>query len=165
MVSDVTCSRLRRVFVGGPIQHASSQRGVFTALRELITAILAELDDHGYQIFSAHRTEAFGLETAKFSSNEITTRDFQWMKDCEIFVAILPTYHKGAFRTDGTHMELGWASAMGKPIIAVVPLPLPESYTHLLRGLGAVARVDFVDIHAVQERPWILRTLLERQLE
>ena len=165
MVRQAPSSRSRRVFVGGPIQHVKLHSDLCTSLRNLITSVLYELEGDGYQIFSAHRAEAFGLDTDKFSSHEIAMRDFQWMRSCESFVAILPTGRDGAFRTDGTHIELGWASAMGKPIVAVVPLPLPESYTHLLRGLGAVARVDFVDIREVQARPRILNRVLKRQLQ
>ena len=156
-------SRIRSVFVGGPIQHAILQGEYPDPLRLLITSILSILESGGYEVFSAHRVESFGLGREKFSSDEIAKRDFEWMNRCESFVAILPADRNGVLRTDGTHVELGWASALGKPIVAVVPLPLPENYGHLLRGLGAIAHVDFVDISEVHKHPAALRKVLERQ--
>ncbi|MEK6288611.1 MAG: nucleoside 2-deoxyribosyltransferase [Acidobacteriota bacterium] len=156
-------SKPRNVFVGGPIHYAISQDTYDAPLRALITSILSVLEGGGYEVFSAHRAEAFGLDREKFSSHEIAMRDFDWMKRCESFVAVLPAGRDGVLRTDGTHVELGWACALGKPIVAVAPLPLPESYGHLLRGLESIARVVFVDIREVQKCPAVLREVLERQ--
>jgi hypothetical protein len=155
-------SRTRKVFVGGPIRDAISGNGYDAVLRVLITQILSLLDDAAYEVFSAHRAESFGLVHGQ-SSHEIAKRDFDWMNRCDTFVAVLPPDHNGVMRTDGTHVELGWASALGKPIVTVAPLPLPATYGHLLRGLPAIARVEFVDIREIQERPGVLQEVIERQ--
>lgn len=155
-------SRTRKVFVGGPIRDAISQKGYDVALRKLIIDVLSVLEDAAYEVFSAHRAEDFGLDRSQ-SSHDIACRDFDWMKRCDIFVAILPPGQNGVLRTDGTHVELGWASALGKPILAVAPLPLPPSYGHLLRGLSDIARVDFIDICEVQKCPSVVQEVLERE--
>lgn len=155
-------SNIRRVFVGGPIVHAISQDGYAPPLRALITSVLSTLEEGGYEVFSAHRAEGFGLKSEEFCSHEIAIRDFDWMNRCECFVAILPPGHGGVLRTDGTHVELGWASALGKRIVAVVPLPLPENYGHLLRGLDVIARVNFVDLYDVENHPSVLLEVLEQ---
>jgi nucleoside 2-deoxyribosyltransferase len=156
-------SNIRHIFVGGPIVHAISQHGYDAQLQALVMSILASLEEGGYEVFSAHRAEVFGCNSEKFCSREIVVRDFDWMSRCESFVAILPPARGGVLRTDGTHVELGWASALGKQIIAVAPLPLPENYGHMLRGLDMIARVNFVDIYEVQKRPAILREMLGQQ--
>lgn len=162
MDRELQSSKIRSVFVGGPIIHAISQGKYDAPLQILITSILSALEDGGYKVFSAHRAEDFGLDSKKVNSCEIVVRDFDWMNRCDAFVAILPVGRDGAFRTDGTHVELGWASALGKSIVAVAPLPLPESYGHMLHGLGTFLRVAFVDIREVEKCPAVLREVLER---
>lgn len=120
------------------------------------------LEDNGYEVFSAHRDEEFGLERGKFSPQEIAMRDFDWMNRCACFLAILPISNEGILRTDGTHIELGWASALGKPIILVAPLPLPESCGQLLRGMAAIASITFINIREFQTQPDVLLEALDR---
>jgi len=160
---ELQLSQTHRVFVGGPIKHAIQQGDYDEELRVLILSVLSSLTNDGCEVFSAHLTEGFGLDSSATTSYEITRRDFDWMRRCDIFVAILPAGLDGALRTDGTHVELGWASALSKPIVAVVPLPLPENYGHLLHGLECIAKVCFVDISDVQKDPTALTKVVKQQ--
>ena len=68
------------------------------------------------------------------------------MLQCDLFVAILPLDADGnVIHSGGTSIELGWASAMGKPIILVCD-PAPK-YSHLVIGLDAVAKLTKIDIN------------------
>jgi nucleoside 2-deoxyribosyltransferase len=135
------------VFVGGPIQHAIGPDKVFHApTRSVIETSTAVLRDHGYRVLSAHEHENFGEMDVSGKFQWVCSRDFQWMLQCDVFVAVLPLDENGkAIYSAGTSVELGWASAMGKPIVLVCdPAPI---YSHLVIGLDAVARVTKVDIN------------------
>jgi nucleoside 2-deoxyribosyltransferase len=163
MERKIRSAKLRKILLGGPIRHAVLAGEFDPSLLVLVTSLLDTLESSGWEVFSAHRAEGFSIESEKFCSQKIVTRDFDWMKRCDLFVAILPPGPEGVLRTDGTHVELGWASALGKPIIAVVPLPIPETYGHMLRGLGSIAQVDYINILDVQKRPEVLREALQRR--
>jgi len=161
----VKANNTRRIFVGGPIKHAISQDEYDQELRMLITLVLSNLENEGYEVFSAHLAEGFGLVDTQPSSSDVILRDFGWMKKCDTFVAVLPAGSEGVFRTDGTHVELGWASALNKPIVALVPLPLPKNYGHFLRGLDSIAKVSFVNIAEVQINPSVLIKAVNEQYQ
>lgn len=135
------------VFVGGPIQKAVSPDGSFHALtRSAIETAIDGLRKRGYRVLSAHEYENFGEMDVSKKFQEVCSRDFQWMKQCNVFVAVLPVDENGkVVYSTGTFVELGWASAMGKPIVIVCdPAPI---YSHLVIGLDAVARVKKIDIN------------------
>lgn len=145
--------RQRSVFVGGPIVHALGDGEFAPGLRRLISELADAFERSGWEVLSAHRVEGFGDRSASFTSEEIVTRDFDWMNRCDVFVPVLPADAGTALRTDGTHVELGWALALGKPVVAVMPSPLPAGYGHMLRGLKTFPRVASVDLAAAEARP------------
>lgn len=151
MMSQVTSKRT--VFVGGPIQYAFDRDGSFNAyLKSQILAALAAFETAGFETFSAHRTESFGeMDTASLQK-EVCKRDYLWMQACDCFVAVLPAGPDGTpVRTEGTAVELGWASAFGKKIVI---LQTPGcAYSHLVAGLPAVADATYLDINAVSQNP------------
>jgi len=135
------------VFVGGPIQYATHADGSFhTGARSTIELIVQSLVGSGHRILSAHFHERFGKKDVTGESQHVCSRDFRWMQQCDVFVAVLPLdAHGNVIHSAGTAVELGWASALGKPIVLVCD-PAPK-YSHLVIGLGAVARVMQVDIN------------------
>ncbi|MDX6648236.1 MAG: hypothetical protein QOJ97_187 [Solirubrobacteraceae bacterium] len=152
------------MFVGGPIQNAMGANGRFdAALRRTIECALDALEQDGFRVFSAHRVERFGDEDVTGRSGQIATRDFGWMNACDAFVAMLPGDVDGTpYRSEGTCIELGWASAMGKPIILVTT---PHAtYSHLILGLGAVARVAWLTAAELQQDPTALAAVVHRAL-
>lgn len=140
------------VFVGGPIQYALGPNGEFDArLREIQDTVITILQDAGFRLLSAHRFEMFGEMDTVGREHEVCARDFTWMRQCDIFVAVLPCDHVGTpVRTDGTCVELGWAAALEKPIIVINSAG--GEYSHLVAGLGAVASVHHVDIEHVMAK-------------
>lgn len=145
------------VLVGGPIQHAILESGFVGHLRDAITAAVHTATENGANVFSAHVAEKFGAETASFTPEQVAVRDFHWMKRCDVFVAILPVLEDQTLgRTDGTHVELGWATALERPVVLVTEQPFVESASHLLKGLHRVGRVRAVDFDEFQEKPSLL---------
>lgn len=135
------------VFVGGPIQNAIGPDGVFyTEVRQLIESVLEVLKKANYRIISSHIYEDFGKMDVSGKYQEVCFRDYQWMRECDLFLAILPLDSEGkVISTSGTSVELGWASALGKPIILVRD-PAPK-YSHLVAGLDVVTQVTEVYIN------------------
>ncbi|MFI5753378.1 nucleoside 2-deoxyribosyltransferase [Streptomyces sp. NPDC051644] len=142
------------VFVGGPIQHAILKNGFANDLESAITKAIGTVKEHGGNVFSAHVVEKFGAETAAFTPEQVSVRDFRWMKKCDVFVPVLPVLEDGILRrTDGTHVELGWATAMGRPIVLITKQPFAESASHLLKGLHQVGFVQAIDFEEFAEKP------------
>src|SRR5262249_35932937 len=109
---------------------------------------------HEIEVFSAHLVEDFGAATPEWRPDSIARRDFEWMTSCDVFVALLPgDRHGNLARTDGTHVELGWASALGKPIILVMDAGVEEQQSQLLGGLGAVAPVHRAHLRDMAYEP------------
>lgn len=132
---------LHCVFVGGPIQNAIGPDGVFNAeIRHLIESVSKALKKANCHIISAHVYENFGEMDVRGKFQDVCARDYQWMRECDLFLAILPLASNGkVICTSGTFVELGWASAMGKPIVLVRD-PAPK-YSHLIEGLDVVTQV------------------------
>jgi hypothetical protein len=141
------------VFVGGPIQHAIEADGFYSPLRLALQGIIEAVEKANGTVFSAHITEKFGVDTALYSSRQVSVRDFDWMQRCDVFVPVLMARGNTLLRTDGTHVELGWASALRKPILLVTQQPLVSSASHLLHGLPAIADVSLLDVTLVAQSP------------
>lgn len=127
-----------RVFVAGPFKAlVDSTTGTMHAPdRGRLTALMERLEHDGYQVDNAHRREQWG---AAFLSPEQCTRlDFEEISASDVLVAF-----PGAPPSPGTHIELGWASALGKPIVAVVETG--QDHAFLVRGLHVVADVTYVE--------------------
>ncbi|MDC9588390.1 nucleoside 2-deoxyribosyltransferase [Xenorhabdus sp. XENO-10] len=147
-----------KVFIGGPIQHALKLKTLDNNLQTHLKTAIHQLESLGTEVFSAHRAEQFGKITHLFTPEEVSQRDRQWMEQCDIFVAILPVcpQQKKLIRTDGTHIELGWASALKRPIILVTEKPFDDSASHLLKGLSAIAQVHHIPLNDFEYDPAIL---------
>lgn len=145
------------VFVGGPIQYAIVESGFVGPLRNTITTAIRTATDNGANVFSAHVVEQFGAQTASFTPEQVSVRDFRWMNKCDVFVPVLPLMEDLTLRrTDGTHVELGWATALGRPIVLITKQPFAESASHLLKGLHRVGDVQIIDLDDFTEKPGLL---------
>lgn len=149
-----------KVFIGGPIQYAIADGEFQRELQVLIEEVLNSIERAGYQVLSAHRFERFGELDVDGQHFEVTQRDFAWMQSCDVFMAILPNEGPGAsIRTDGTCVELGWASSLGRPIIIV--RDLDTEHSHLVKGLGSVARVEEIALSTVLQDPEVAVSAIE----
>lgn len=143
-----------KVFVGGPIQHALDGTHFDERVKQIILFIIDRLREANCLISSAHLLERFGLDTADLNPDEVARRDFRLMQECDFFVAVLvPADGEGILRTDGTHVELGWASAMQKPVIIVTMQQCMPHLSHLVRGLNQITGVRFLDLERIYGEP------------
>jgi len=156
----------KTVVIGGPIQHASGDAGHFNRhLKRLILYVATILEKASYRVLSAHIAEDFG-NLALVDSAELVLRDYGWMQLCDVYIALfIKNYSQQYIRSDGTHVEIGWASAMHKPIILLGDDVPSKENSHLVRGLGAISHVRFVSIADVERDPDILLTIVQNALE
>lgn len=143
-----------KVFLGGPIQFMIEDPVLLERMKRAVRRLVRTLQDAGMEVFSAHLVESFGATTADWQPHSIAERDLDWMRRCDVFVALLPSDGTGDLgRTDGTHVELGWASAMSKPIVLVTESRLAHRYSQLVQGLHAVASVRRVELDELLGAP------------
>jgi hypothetical protein len=158
--------RKTSIFIGGPIQWACSAGGFEHWLQQRILRVIQTLRGVGHRIYSAHLVEEFGDKTRQWTPRQVAARDYHWMQCCDVFVAVLPQNEQGeVFRTDGTHIELGWASALGKPVLLIACNPISEGYSHLVRGLSEVTRLEVLDGREAHEEPAKVAEAVERLLD
>ncbi|MFI9010013.1 nucleoside 2-deoxyribosyltransferase [Actinosynnema sp. NPDC053489] len=145
------------LFVGGPIQHALSPDGFTSDLERTLKLVMETLREYGANIYSAHTVEHFGDRTAHYTPEQVAARDLRWMSKCDVFIPVLPVTEDGVLmRTDGTHVELGWATALGRPIVLITQQPIVESASHLLKGLHRVGDVQLLDVERFAQAPFLL---------
>lgn len=140
------------IFVGGPIQHAMDGGSFNPELRRLIAAVIAELGERGARIVSAHVAEEFGAaDQSQFTPASVSLRDWAWMRECDVYVALWPTDAEGELiQSAGTAIELGWASATRKPVVIALNDDTPHQYSHLVHGLANLTKVVYVSLAGAQ---------------
>ena len=123
--------RLKSVFVAGPfIGVIDPETG---RMRErdqhLIESLVEHFADGGAEVYNAHRRELWGVKLMQ--PLEYTRLDYEGVAACDVFVV-----QPGAPASLGTHVELGWASALGKPIVLLLD---PEAtYAGMVLGLASL---------------------------
>lgn len=137
--------RTHSVFIGGPIQHALEDGRVSEDLARLLSDLMSGFEKRGHEVYSAHAAEKWGRETDRYSPEEVTHRDYHWMRSADVYLCCLPLRRDGAiWHSGGTHVELGWASALSVPALILWEPSAAVRYSHLLRGLHAVATVEYL---------------------
>lgn len=111
---------MARVMVCGPFsglirpQHDGGYK-FSDDIKPRIDAIHRLLEREGYEVLSAHRADHYGELPW---DEDFVLRDLQWAKNCDAQLVLLPSDLEGnIIRSDGTMIELGFATALGKPII------------------------------------------------
>lgn len=157
------CLQGRTVFLGGPIQYATVKNGFDPMLATTIKTIVQKLQASGVKVRSAHVAEQFGQIDMTGQDRYVTQRDYTWAQQCEAYICLLPDDGAGRpYRSDGTCIELGWISAMGKPILIITALGVTQSF--LMSGLGAIAPVLHLSLQDVEESPERLTSYLHLML-
>jgi nucleoside 2-deoxyribosyltransferase len=134
----------RSVFVAGPFKNAIDPVTglVNTHLRSRLEAVLEYFDAANYRIYNSHRRESWGAAILK--PEQCTKLDYDEISDADLFVAF-----PGEPASPGTHIEMGWASSLGKPVILIVDGL--ESHSFLVRGLHTVATTQYIDAHEIPQ--------------
>lgn len=65
------------------------------------------MEERGYAVHNAHKREKWGREF--MTSEQCTEIDFVEIDKCDLFIAF-----PGKPASPGTHIEIGWASALKK---------------------------------------------------
>ncbi|ARE20924.1 nucleoside 2-deoxyribosyltransferase [Lactococcus lactis] len=119
-----------KILLGTPITGILNDKSKKRCLEreKFICEFINVLRSQGHEVFCAIEIEKFG---EKIAPGEICTqRDFEAMKKCDVYVA---------FPNDsyGCAVELGWASAFGKPIFLAINNAFGVK-TPLYEGLGMI---------------------------
>lgn len=132
----------RKAFLAGPFKGIlDPETGTVRAFeRERYEALISCLESRGYDVHNAHKRESWGA--TMMTPQECTKLDYEHIRDCDLFVAF-----PGAPASPGTHIELGWASALGRPMILLLE---QGSYAFLVQGLHVVGDVRYVDMPATE---------------
>ncbi|EDN71333.1 cytidine deoxyribosyltransferase [Beggiatoa sp. PS] len=156
-------SSIKKVFLGGPIQYAlRNSSGFDQELKKLISSLLNELQIGGFKVFSAHQVEQFGKVDMSEQSVEVTLRDFHWMHDCDAYICVLPSdINNKPYRSDGTCIELGWASALQKTILIIYSPDV--NYSHLINGLHSITKVHYLSVEQVIQNTSLICTTLQEK--
>ncbi|MFY1831981.1 nucleoside 2-deoxyribosyltransferase [Myxococcus fulvus] len=125
------------VFLGGPFKSlVSPETGVMREQdQDRFMQLIHGLEGRGLRVFNAHRRESWGREF--LAPEECTRLDFEEIRSSDAFIAF-----PGAPASPGTHVEIGWASALRKPLILF--LEGGKEYAFLVRGLHAVGNVRYL---------------------
>lgn len=137
----ITPDSRRTAFLAGPFKAIVDQEtGVMRTFdRDRYEALINHLETCGYDVHNAHKREAWG---ANFLSPEECTRlDYEQIRDCDLFVAF-----PGCPASPGTHIEIGLAAALGKPMMLL--LEEGHTYAYLIQGLHTVGAVTYVSMPA-----------------
>lgn len=139
------------VFLAGPFKSlVNAETGSMDdEHKRVFVGLIAFFEDRGYAVHNAHKREAWGEQF--MAPEECTKVDFEEISSCDHFVAL-----PGQPASPGTHVEIGWASALGKPLTLL--LEENKEYAFLVRGLLAVADVRIV---CFADPPECLRKLAE----
>lgn len=150
-----------KVFVCGPLTEALNGQELDKGLRGFLELVHETLERVGMKVFSAHRDEGWGEDEPP--PEIVAKRDSAWMRDCDASVMILGTPSRPTWRTDGTFVELGWATALEKPVVVVGDLGAYRSA--LVRGLpSALGGIRTLPPDEVQACPEVLVRVLGETL-
>lgn len=128
---------MRSVYIAAPFKASldSGSGELEASLRRRLMKLITFFTERGFSVHNAHQREDWGRNL--MSREECTRTDFEEIKACAWFVA-LPGYPA----SPGTHIEIGWASALGKQIILL--LEANNEYAFLVHGLHKVTKVQYV---------------------
>jgi nucleoside 2-deoxyribosyltransferase len=123
-----------RVFLAAPfVQFIHPSDGVVDPLwRARISALRDEILAAGHAVFNAHHNEAWGAQG--LPPAECVPSDFRGLQAADLVLAYV-----GSPPSTGVALELGWASALRKPVVLL--LDRDTSYSPMITALGQVSPV------------------------
>lgn len=146
-------AKVKTIFVGGPLTNLM-QTSANAKYKTLFETVVFELSKYA-TINCAHIEEKFGRKL--FSPNHIARRDLQWIRESDLLVFIFPICNATSLplRTDGTFIELGYASACRKEAIIF----MPNHTCHSLLTQGIIEQLEY-EHHPIVEPQYIINTVL-----
>jgi hypothetical protein len=137
VIDDLHGLGIRRVFVGGPFKGwVDPATGTMSDRhKERYRALIDYFEERGCLVHNAHRREKWGEEF--LTPEECSRLDHQEIEGSDLFVAF-----PGSPASPGTHVEIGWATAMRRPTVLL--LEAGRDYAYLVTGLPAWADVEII---------------------
>jgi len=126
-----------KIFLAGPFKALVDSKTQIMSDDNIqrFSRLIDFFESHQFDVHCAHKRESWGREF--MTPQQCTKIDFDEISSCDYFIAF-----PGVPASPGTHIEIGWASALGKPIILL--LEKGEDYAFLIQGLGEVGNVKHV---------------------
>ncbi len=130
-------ARMKKVFLGGPFKGCiDPNTNLMTEeYKRKFINLINFFEERGYEIHNAHKRESWG--EFFWEPEDCTKLDYEEIYKADVFIAF-----PGSPASPGTHIEIGWASALGKKIILL--LEKEKYYAHLIKGLHMIADVHFI---------------------
>ncbi|WP_369903373.1 nucleoside 2-deoxyribosyltransferase [Bacillus manliponensis] len=127
----------KKMFLAGPFKNlVNPETGMMEQHeKQKLLNLISFFEKRGFSVHNAHKREGWGKDF--MTPDECTAIDFKEIRACDLFVAF-----PGSPASPGTHIEIGWASALDKPIILL--LEEGKDYAFLIKGLATVANVTFI---------------------
>ena len=139
----------KKVFVGGPISNLIKDNGFDEEFFSIHTRIINELSQLGFQVFSAHVVEEYGRNKIE-PDNIIVERDLGWIDEADVCIFLFPSYQHQSIRTDGTYIELGYATSRCSRIICFWDSDNTTAYSPMFRGMTS-RKVEMFDFNKIRE--------------
>lgn len=127
----------KKIFLAAPFHsYMDYKKGKMREDRiQQIRSLLKYFREKGYIVESAHERERWGEDW--YTPEVCTPLDFKQVESSDFLIAM-----PGNPPSGGVHVELGWASALGKKVILL--LEEGANYTNLVLGLEELTSVEFV---------------------
>jgi hypothetical protein len=126
--------------MGGPIEHAMAGKTYDPRYRDSIVHLIGVLRSADYEVISSLEEGYLDGCPVLIPPNVAAMRDFEAVAGCDAYLCIWPIGELGIpYRSDGTCIELGWASGAHKPCFIIRDLNAKVS--DLIKGLGSVTKV------------------------
>lgn len=123
----------KKFFVGGPISNLKEVNELEDFIK-IHSFIINELSRQGFQVFSAHIVEKYGRNKIE-PDDVIVNRDLGWIDEADVCIFLFPAYDCQSIRTDGTYIELGYATSKCNHIICFWDSNNPIAYSPMFRGM------------------------------
>ena len=147
-----------RILLGGPIKAYFESSGFNSVARTRYEKLIALLRSAGATVYSAPEAEKF--DYAVETPATVTQRDFDWCRSADVYLALWPPGPDSRpIPSQGTAIEIGWATLLRCPIVFLWDEVHADEYSHLVRGLSSIVATSYLDISSSFAD--IVRSILE----
>lgn len=129
---------MKKIFLAAPFKNLVNEKNIIMddKFKAQIKSLIIYLENKGFNVHNAHKREHWGEQF--MPPDQCTKIDFNEISDCDILIAF-----PGNPPSPGTHIEIGWASALNKKIFLLL-YENEKNYAYLIQGLHTVANVTYI---------------------
>ncbi|MGB8456004.1 MAG: nucleoside 2-deoxyribosyltransferase [Anaerocolumna sp.] len=135
---------MNKIFLAAPFKSLVDENNLIMddKSKEQISNLIIYLENKGFHVHNAHKREQWGQQF--MPPDQCTQIDFNQISDCDILIAF-----PGNPPSPGTHIEIGWASALDKRIFLLLHESI-NNYAYLIQGLHTVANITYI-VYSTEE--------------